>query len=318
MFWLVALFIILQPGIFSTKKTFVKVEDILLRALIFGIVMYFLGGSKEGFQDSNTTCNPPDGYMKTSIPGANDNILCLKPNLDISVRPTIGDGNTITTLLYYNDSQRITIQDQTAYYTAPLMTKAQWNPEFMPLQIAFPYETHNAILMGVSNKLDFIERILDRTPEDKWDAVSSFYNSFIYEMPSTGASLTLIPLTAAAAPPLPIKPIPAEWLSNMRAAKIRQEAGYGTQRPTGPPPEGAGGPLVAGSEALPPAAPPPPPPPSCFQPLDAHGRPLPPPGYIQGFFMDPDNINAVFDSIDRSLNKISNDIKNFVRPLNAP
>jgi hypothetical protein len=316
MFWLVALFIILQPGIFSRKKTFVKVEDILLRALIFGIVMYFLGGSKEGFQDSNPpdpTCDPPDGYIYTQS-GSDSGIKCLKQSVDSSIT------NTSISIIFYNESQRITIQDQTDYYTAPLMTKALWNTDAGPIDQVFRYPTHNAIFICVQSKLDFMDNMLAIIPPDKWDAVSSFFNSFIYEMPSTGASLTLIPLTAAAAPPLPIKPIPAEWLSGMRAAQIRQEAGYNTQGPTGPPPAGSGGPPPPPPPPPPGARPPPPPPPppSCFQPLDAQGRPLPPPGYITGFFMDPNNINAGFDSIDTTLNIISNKIKNFVRPFNAP
>ena len=299
MLWLVALFIVLQPGIFSKKKTFVKVEDILLRALIFGIVMYFLGGSKEGFQDSNPTCNPPDGYMKTSIPGANDNIQCLKQSVDISVKPTTGYGNTITTLLYYNDSQRITIQDQTAYYTAPLMTKAQWNPEFMPLQAAFPYETHNAILMGVSNKLAFIADMLARIPQDKWDAASSFFNSFIHEMSPSGASYTIIPRSAAAAPPLPIEPIPAEWLSSMRAARIQSEAAAAA----GPPPGYIG---YTG-----------PPPPGPVGPTGPRGPP-PPPGYIQAAFFGQNDINAGFDTIDTYLSQLSYGIKNLFNRQSAP
>lgn len=67
MLWLVALFIILQPGIFSTKKTFVKVEDILLRALVFGIVMYFLGGPKEGFQISNNVVVNPTASQQAAL-----------------------------------------------------------------------------------------------------------------------------------------------------------------------------------------------------------------------------------------------------------
>ena len=313
MLWLVALFIILQPGIFSTKKTFVKVEDILLRALIFGIVMYFLGGSKEGFQDSNTTCNPPDGYMKTSIPGANDNILCLKPSLGISIGPNIDGNGIIKTLLYYNDSQRITIQDQTAYYTAPLMTKAQWNPEFMPLQIAFPYETHNAILIGVRNKLDFIGGMLARIPQDKWDAASSFFNSFIHEMSPSGASYTIIPLTAAAAPPLPIKPIPAEWLSNMRDVLLVSEtaaAAYpsGYIGYTGPPPPGPvdNGPQPYNLISSAPTGP------------TGPKGPPPPPGYIQAAFFGQNDINAGFDTIDTYLSQLSYGIKNLFNRQSAP
>jgi hypothetical protein len=309
MLWLVALFIILQPGIFSKKKTFVKVEDVLLRALIFGIVMYFLGGSKEAFQDSNPTCNSPDGYIRISIPGGSDNIVCLKQSVDISVKPTTGYGNTITTGLYYNNSQRITIQDGTAYYTAPLMTKAQWNPDAGPIEQVFPYPTHNAIFMGVSNKLDFISHKLYNIPQDKWEAVSSFMNSFIYEIPPTGASFTLIPSSAAAAPPLPIEPISADWLSSIRTALIQSEtAAAGGPPPgyigyTGPPPPSPGdnGPQLPRPGELQLTPPPP-----------------PPPGYIQAAFLRQNDINAGFDNIDTYLSQLSYGIKNIFNRSSGP
>ena len=70
MLWLVALFIVLQPGIFSKKNIPVKMEDILLRALIFGLIVYFLQGLTEGFQTAevNPTLPPPE-YTEPPPPG---------------------------------------------------------------------------------------------------------------------------------------------------------------------------------------------------------------------------------------------------------
>jgi len=291
MLWLVALFIILQPGIFSKKKTFVKVEDVLLRALIFGIVMYFLGGSKEAFQNSNTTCNPPDAYVFRSTGETGSSRECLKQNVELSITSPTRDSYV---MINYNDSQRITIQDQMGYYTAPLMTKAQWNPDFMPFQAAFPFETHNAIFICAHSKLSYIGDMLARIPRDKWDAASSFYNSFIHEMPPTGASYTLIPQTAAAAPPLPIEPIPAEWLSSIK----NQLMGY-----TGPPPPSPGdnGPQLPRPGELQLTPPPP-----------------PPPGYVQAAFLRQNDINAGFDNIDRYLSQLSYGIKNIFNRSSGP
>ena len=61
MLWLVALFIVLQPGIFSKK---VKLEDILLRAYLFVFIIFILDGKmvKEGFQ-------PASSYVVTTLAG---------------------------------------------------------------------------------------------------------------------------------------------------------------------------------------------------------------------------------------------------------
>jgi sugar lactone lactonase YvrE len=62
MLWLVALFIVLQPGIFSKK---VKLEDILLRAYLFVFIIFILQGKmvKEGFQTTST-------YVVTTLAGS--------------------------------------------------------------------------------------------------------------------------------------------------------------------------------------------------------------------------------------------------------
>jgi sugar lactone lactonase YvrE len=62
MLWLVALFIVLQPGIFSKK---VKLEDILLRAYLFVFIIFILDGKmvKEGFQ-------PASSYVVTTLAGS--------------------------------------------------------------------------------------------------------------------------------------------------------------------------------------------------------------------------------------------------------
>lgn len=75
MLWLVALFIVLQPGIFSKKNIPVKMEDILLRALIFGLIVYFLQGLTEGFQTAEgsqlsvSTESPPPAQGPGPPPG---------------------------------------------------------------------------------------------------------------------------------------------------------------------------------------------------------------------------------------------------------
>ena len=319
MLWLIALFIILQPGIFSKKKTFVKVEDVLLRALIFGIVMYFLGGSKEAFQNSNTTCNSPDGYLvrMTEATGPGPSIECLKQNVDISVKPTTERVGPVTSVLQYNDSQRVTIQDETGYYTARLMTKAQWNPDAGPFEKIFPFPTHNAVLMSVSNKRFFMFWMLSNVPEDKWDAVTSFWNSFIYEIPPTGASFTLTPSSAAAAPPLPIEPIPAEALSEIRAEARSWRAAKGpSPEYTGPPPPEPGDiPQLISPQPEPRDIPQLiSPGPIASGPTGSTGTigPPPPPGYRQALFLGQNDINALFDAIDVELSKISNGIKKVI------
>lgn len=62
MLWLVALFIVLQPGIFSKK---VKLEDILLRAYLFVFIIFILQGKmiEEGFQTTST-------YVVTTLAGS--------------------------------------------------------------------------------------------------------------------------------------------------------------------------------------------------------------------------------------------------------
>ena len=245
-------------------------EDILLRALIFGLIVYFLQGLTEGFQTEEVkpTCNAPDGYIIISIPGTNEKTQCLKQGVDISVKPPTGVGNTIRAVLFYNDSQRITINSGGRYYTATLMSQTLWNTDAGPIEQVFPYSTHNAVLICVSNKLDVIGDMLFRIPQDKWDAVSSFLNSFIYEIPSDGASLTLIPQSAAAAPPLPIEPISAEWLSGMRASPALNTPP--------PPPEYSG----------------------------------PPPAYQEVAFFEQSDINRGFDMLDANLTQLSYAIKN--------
>jgi hypothetical protein len=211
---------------------------------------------------------------------------------DLSITPTTIRSRII---IFYNESQRITIQDQTGYYTAPLITKAQWNPDFGPIEEMFPYLSHNAVFLGITNKLGFIEDVLNRkVSRDKWDAASSFMNSFIHEMPPTGASYTLIPSSAAAAPPLPIEPIPAEWLSSIKNQLIRY---------TGPPPPSPGdnGPQLPRPGELQLTPPPP-----------------PPPGYVQAAFLRQNDINAGFDNIDRYLSQLSYGIKNIFNRSSGP
>lgn len=62
MLWLVALFIVLQPGIFSKKM---KLEDILLRAYLFIFIIFILQGKmvEEGFQTTST-------YVVTTLAGS--------------------------------------------------------------------------------------------------------------------------------------------------------------------------------------------------------------------------------------------------------
>jgi sugar lactone lactonase YvrE len=66
MLWLVALFIILQPGIFSKK---IKLENILLRAYLFIFIAYILQGPiiKEGFQTTT--------YVVSTLAGQNSGFV---------------------------------------------------------------------------------------------------------------------------------------------------------------------------------------------------------------------------------------------------
>uniref|UniRef100_A0A6C0DBB5 Uncharacterized protein n=1 Tax=viral metagenome TaxID=1070528 RepID=A0A6C0DBB5_9ZZZZ len=271
MLWLVALFIVLQPGIFSKKNIPVKIVDILLRAVIFALIVYFLQDVTEGFQE-NPTCNPPDGYVFISLPGSSKT-QCLKEGVDLPI--TLPEGNSLIGISY-NDSQRITINSGGRYYTAPLMTQSLWNTDAGPVSEVFQYTTHNAVFIGVKSKLAFIQQILDKLqlPNDKLSSVSSFLNSFVYEIPPTGTSFTLVPQKSAAAPPLPIEPLPADFLK-------------GPQRP------------MAGSEMPPGSAPP----------GDA-SFPRPPPGYQQAAFFEQNDINKGFDAIDTNLKQLSYGIKN--------
>jgi sugar lactone lactonase YvrE len=67
MLWLVALFIVLQTGIFSKK---VKLEDILLRAYLFVFIIFILQGKmiEEGFQPTST-------YVVTTLAGSTQGFL---------------------------------------------------------------------------------------------------------------------------------------------------------------------------------------------------------------------------------------------------
>jgi hypothetical protein len=230
MLWLVALFIVLQPGIFSKKNIPVKIVDILLRAVIFALIVYFLQDVTEGFQE-NPTCNPPDAYMFTLASGSTSE-QCLKEGVDLPITlPPPANVNTYLIIISYNDSQRITINSGGRYYTAPLMTPSLWNTDAGSLSEVFRYTTHNAIFIGVQSKSYFIQDMLNRISNDKQSSVSSFLNSFIYEIPPTGTSLTLVPQTSATGPPPPIGPLP-----QMPMAGSEMPSGStGSPPPTGSP-----------------------------------------------------------------------------------
>ena len=275
MLWLVALFIVLQPGIFSKKNIPVKIVDILLRAVIFALIVYFLQDVTEGFQE-NPTCNPPDAYMFTLASGSTSE-QCFKEGVDLPITlPPPANVNTYLIIISYNDSQRITINSGGRYYTAPLMTPSLWNKDAGTGSEVFRYTTHNAIFIGVQSKSYFIQDLFDRRniPEDKRSSVSSFLNSFVYEIPPTGTSLTLVPQKSATAPPLPIEPLPTDFLK-------------GPQMP------------MVGSEMPPGSAPP-----------GDTSFPRPPPGYQQAAFFEQNDIIRGFDAIDTNLTQLSYGIKN--------
>ena len=133
MIWLAVLFIVLQPGIFSRKKAPVNISDILVRAVVFGIALYFLTSQKlDGFQGGPPgpampqipVCQAPNGIFVIYSGASNQaSIGCLPVNAPSKGVP---DGR-LQAIFAYRSGQQIQIKDPSGVMQYPMaITSADW------------------------------------------------------------------------------------------------------------------------------------------------------------------------------------------------
>jgi hypothetical protein len=130
MIWLAVLFVVLQPGIFSRKKAPVNISDILVRAVVFGVAVYFLTRQKlDGFQGAPTmpqipVCQAPNGIFVIYSGASNQpSVGCLPVNTASAPVP----GGRLQAVLAYRSGQQIQIKDPNGAITYPMViTAAEW------------------------------------------------------------------------------------------------------------------------------------------------------------------------------------------------
>jgi len=184
MLWLIVLFIFLQPSIFSKKKALVNISDILVRALVFGVIMYFLKREGlEGFQVEAPmpSCGISDGILVTSSALSPQQHFARCTSLNAPIAEA-GDPSLLK-LISYKEGQNIQIRDSTGNIFIPEVINAyNWPGElgpYLPTQfgvdtILYPncfigfnspyYEQDNAYSPGNPRRATYIRIVYNIKP----------------------------------------------------------------------------------------------------------------------------------------------------------